>query len=80
MSGKQKKEGKAGLFHRLFSKSNDAQTEDAGATSADENVATYPLEGKTPAEFMRDNFGKQSMAEDEPDGEPTEQVIIEFEG
>ena len=76
MSGKQKK---VGLFRRLFSKNNDAQTEDAGAAPADGNVATYPLEGKTPAEFMRDNFGKQSMPEDEPDGEPTEQVIIEFE-
>lgn len=61
-------------LRRLRTKSNAA-----GATSADENVATYSLGGKTPAEFMRDNFGKPSMAEDGPDGEPAEQIMIEFE-
>ena len=44
-----------------------------------EGVATYELRGMTPAAFMRDNFGKPSMPEDEPDGEPTEQIMIEFE-
>lgn len=61
-------------LRRLRSRSTVAQTEDTG-----ENVATYSLSGKTPTAFMRDNFGKPSMPEDEPDGTPAEQIMIEFE-
>lgn len=44
-----------------------------------EDVATYSLDGKTPKEYMRENFGNPTSPEDEPDGEPAQQILIEFE-